>query len=83
MCHRSGGPADFIRDGVDGLLVDDLDAKTYAEAVGRAIAKPAVLNSLSANARISAKDWAPDVVLDRLESELIQACADRAGSGAK
>ena len=38
ICHRSGGPADFITDGVDGVLVDELTPGAYAQAVAKLIA---------------------------------------------
>ncbi len=48
VCHRSGGPADFIDDGEDGLLVDELTAAAYAGRIGRRLAEPGAWGRLSA-----------------------------------
>lgn len=73
LCHRSGGPADFIEDGRDGLLVDHLTAKAYAARLEAALSAPDAWNRLSANAARKARNWRAGVVLDRLEKSLYQA----------
>jgi glycosyltransferase involved in cell wall biosynthesis len=72
VCHRSGGPADFITDGVDGLLVDELTGTAYADRIAQALSDPAAWPALSAAARRKAQDWRGEVVLDRLEAMLIR-----------
>lgn len=70
ICHCSGGPADFINDGEDGLLVDDLTAAAYAQRIQAALLMPETWNRLSANALRKAEDWRNEVVLSRLEESL-------------
>lgn len=71
VCHRSGGPADFIEDGGDGLLVPDLTAAAYAKRIGLALADPGAWPRLSRNALHKAGDWRSEVVLDHLEAALL------------
>jgi len=71
ICHRSGGPADFITDCLDGLLVEYLCADSFAARLETAISKPDDWNILSANARLKAEHWKSETVLDRLEAQLL------------
>lgn len=73
VCHRSGGPANFIQDGEDGLLVEELTATAYADRIGRALAVPGTWQRLSAGASRKAQGWRSEVVLTRLEESLYQA----------
>lgn len=69
ICHRSGGPADFISDGVNGMLVDHLDAGTYADRI-RSVVVNGTLPRLSEGARSKAQEWTADRILTRLEVAL-------------
>ena len=69
-CHHSGGPADFICDGINGLLVDSLTADAYAARLQSAMSNPNAWNMLSGSARQKAEHWCTDVVLDALETQL-------------
>ena len=73
ICHRSGGPADFIEDGQDGLLVNELTAAAYADRIERARVAPGAWERLSAGAARKAQDWRSEVVLTQLEESLYQA----------
>ncbi len=75
VCHRSGGPADFIRDGHDGLLVPDLTSDAYAARLQAALADSAAWNRLSAAAQQKARLWRTDTVIDVLEAGLCMAAA--------
>ena len=50
ICHRSGGPADFIAHDVNGLLVDRLDSADYADAIAAKWTDPSAWRRLSAAA---------------------------------
>ena len=76
VCHRSGGPADFINDGKDGLLVDELTADAYAKRIQSALQTPGAWSRLSANALRKAEDWRGEVVLSRLEESLYAVVRD-------
>jgi glycosyltransferase involved in cell wall biosynthesis len=69
ICHRSGGPADFIEHGVNGLLVSAIDAEPYTAAIHQALAEQ-TWKRLSDGALASARRWRTDAVLDQLESHL-------------
>ena len=73
VCHRSGGPADFIEDGQNGLLVDELTGAAYAGRIQQAIGESGAWQQLSANALSSAANWRRDVVLSALEKALYMA----------
>ena len=73
ICHRSGGPADFIGDGHDGLLVDELTADAYAVRLQATLSAPSSWNWLSASAGSKAQQWRTEAVLDILESALCKA----------
>ena len=73
ICHRSGGPADFIEDGQDGLLVNELTAAAYADRIERARVAPGAWERLSTGASRKAQDWRSEVVLTQLEESLYQA----------
>ena len=71
VCHHSGGPADFIEDGCNGLLVRELTAVAYAERIGQILADPDAGKRLSQNAQRKAREWRSEVVLDHLEAALL------------
>ena len=67
ICHASGGAKDFIRDNVDGLLIEETSAKLYAEKL-RVCPDRAVL---AQNARHRAlTEWSEEAVLNKLETAL-------------
>jgi glycosyltransferase involved in cell wall biosynthesis len=72
ICHRSGGPADFIADGKNGLLVDTLTASAFAERLQQVFSGSSY-DSLSQNARCTAEQWTSNAVLSHLESVLRKA----------
>ena len=76
VCHRSGGPTDFIKDGEDGLLVDELTADAYATRIQSALRTPDNWGRLSVNATRKAEGWRSDVVLSRLEENLYAVVRD-------
>jgi glycosyltransferase involved in cell wall biosynthesis len=71
VCHRSGGPADFVSHGVDGLLVDQLDGESFARAIANTVAEASVQNRLSEAAMEKARLWRPKDVIEKLESALL------------
>ena len=73
VCHRSGGPADFIHDGQNGLLVDDLTAAAYADKIAGMVFAPGAWEQLSASACRKAQEWRTNIVLDKLEAALFAA----------
>ena len=75
VCHRSGGPADFIADGGDGLLVEELTPKAYADRIAEAVNRPGLWQALSENARRKAAAWRSEVVLSHLEESLLDVAA--------
>jgi glycosyltransferase involved in cell wall biosynthesis len=76
VCHRSGGPADFIGDGEDGLLVDRLEAASYADAITEIAAEAGRWKQLSDAVRQRAAGWTSDAVISRLEAQLLQLIAE-------
>ena len=76
-CHQSGGPADFIENGRDGLLVDELTPTAYAARLGAVLSNPEAWATLSAGAAHKAAGWRSEVVLDRLETLLQDAAGAR------
>ena len=72
ICHRSGGPADFIEHGGDGLLVESLSPECYSQILRSVHDNPGVWESLSLNALRKAENWSSKAVLDRLEEILLR-----------
>ena len=73
VCHHSGGPADFITNRVDGLLVDELSGHAYADAIQRVLSATGNWNTLSNNAQRTAAGWHSEVVMTKLEKQLYAA----------
>lgn len=72
VSHRSGGPGDFITHGRDGLLVDDLDAAAFAQAIAETARDASSWNRMSVNARhLAQTEWTKDAVLSHLEEALL------------
>jgi glycosyltransferase involved in cell wall biosynthesis len=80
ICHRSGGPADFIGDGEDGVLVDRLEAGAYADAIARIRAEAGGWKRMSDAARRRAEEWTSEAVIARLEAQLIHVVAEHDGA---
>jgi len=70
-CHRSGGPAEFITAGADGLLAGELTAAAYADEIAPVAADPARWDALAAGAARTAAGWRSEVVLATLEQALV------------
>ncbi len=76
LCTNRGGPASFVRDGVDGLLVDPLDTPAVARALGRLLTDPRLRAGLSRAglASVSAYTW--EEVVDRYQAIYAAVSAD-------
>ncbi len=72
ICHNSGGPAEIIEHGSDGLLVKELAAKDFAEEIALLYTNHQLWQYLSENAITKAKSWTSDLVLSRLECSLLE-----------
>lgn len=70
ICHDSGGPAEIIENEVDGLLVKELTAKAFADAIARIYTNHQNWTCLSKNAICKAKNWTSEIILSRLEKSL-------------
>jgi peptidoglycan/LPS O-acetylase OafA/YrhL/glycosyltransferase involved in cell wall biosynthesis len=80
ICHRSGGPADIIIHGVDGLLVDRLDGNDYGDAIFKIWSESGAWQRLSSAALSKSQQWKPDAVIDRLENALYSVLSEEAAS---
>lgn len=60
-----GGPADFVTDGVDGILVDPRDAAALAGAIDGLLNDPARARELAARGREAVRDYTWERVADR------------------
>lgn len=65
-----GGPAEIIRDQVDGYLINSREGEALKAAVLRLADNPALALSLSANARARAADFSAEQFSARLHQEL-------------
>jgi glycosyltransferase involved in cell wall biosynthesis len=74
IATRTGGVAEVVHDGDNGLLVDPGDAAAFAGAVRRYLADDALRERLRAAAAASVADYDADVVYARLEA-VLQAAA--------
>jgi len=70
VCHRSGGPAEFISDGKNGVLVNEMTASAFVSAALPLLASPAHWDSLSEAALRTAANWKGEVVLKAIEDAL-------------
>lgn len=75
LATATGGVAEVVRDGENGLLVPADDAAALAEAIRRYFADAGLRERLRAAAAPSITDYAPDVVFARLEDTLVQAAS--------
>lgn len=61
---------EVVREGVDGLLLEQVTGTTISDAVRRYLASPTMLAAHAAAARESVKRFAPGRILDRLLAEV-------------
>ena len=74
ICYGgSVGPAEIVQNGADGILVKNLAASAYAEAIRYIIEGKNGWQSLSDHAIQRSKQWRSEVVLTQLEESLYQA----------
>jgi len=72
ICHESGGPAEILENEVDGLLVKELTAKAFADAIALVYTNRQTWQRLSKNAIAKAQSWTSEAVLSRLEHSLLE-----------
>jgi glycosyltransferase involved in cell wall biosynthesis len=70
IATRTGGVAEVVRDGENGLLVEPGDLDALTEAIERFFADRDLAGRLRANAASSVADYAPERVYGRLEEIL-------------
>ncbi len=73
IATRTGGVAEVLQDGVNGLIVEPGDVASLASAIGRFLAEPGLAERLREGSVPSVADYAPDRVYGRLERILISA----------
>jgi glycosyltransferase involved in cell wall biosynthesis len=73
IATRTGGVAEVVRDGENGLLVEPGDAAAFAAAVRRYLADSTLRDRLRAAAAPSVAQYDADVVYARLEEILVEA----------
>ncbi len=61
----SGGPAELIRNGVNGLLVENENAQAFAEAILRLLTHPEEAESMGKQARKTMEAYTVDAICDR------------------
>ncbi|QPZ90001.1 glycosyltransferase family 4 protein [Thioclava electrotropha] len=66
-----GGPAEILRDGVEGFLVDSRDAATLADRVTTLFENPAAALAMSAAARQRARDFTIETFTADLQSLIV------------
>ena len=74
IATRTGGVAEIVRDGENGLLVEPGDVEAFAAAVRRYLEDEGLRDRLRANAVASVAEFDRDTVYGRLESILERAC---------
>ena len=73
IATRTGGVAEVVRDGENGLLVEPGDVAALAAAIDRFFTDAELAARLRANAAPSVADYAPEHVYGRLEQILLRA----------
>jgi glycosyltransferase involved in cell wall biosynthesis len=73
IATRTGGVAEVVRDGENGLIVEPGDVEALADAIRRFFSDGALAERLRANAPASVVDYAADRVYGRLEQILNEA----------
>lgn len=71
-----GGPAGFVTDGVDGVLVDPEDTADLARAIDGVLADPSLASELAANGLESVKGYTWERVADHYETIYRSVLAD-------
>jgi len=75
LAMDSGGVAEVVRDGVNGLLVPAGDTRALAAAVRRYFGDPDLRERLRTAAAESVRDYAPERVFGELEARLAKVAA--------
>jgi glycosyltransferase involved in cell wall biosynthesis len=70
IATRTGGVAEVVRDGENGLVVEPGDLDALTRAIERFFADDALAERLRANAAASVAGYAPESVYGRLEEIL-------------
>jgi glycosyltransferase involved in cell wall biosynthesis len=65
VATNRGGPPEFVRDGIDGVLVDPFDKVAMADALGHLLSDTERRRSIAAAGRTRVADFAWPVVTDR------------------
>jgi glycosyltransferase involved in cell wall biosynthesis len=73
IASRSGGLADVIIDGYNGLLFKPGNCKELASAIRRLIDDPLLRNRLSANAKLTAKEYDWEAVSSKYSRSIMSA----------
>ncbi len=73
IATRTGGVAEVVHDGVNGLVVEPGDPAALAAAIERFFADPALAARLRAHAVPSVADYQPERIYGRLEQILLEA----------
>jgi glycosyltransferase involved in cell wall biosynthesis len=73
IATRTGGVAEVLADGVNGLVVEPGDVDALAAAIERFFSEEGLAGRLAAAASPSVDDYAPDRVYSRLERILVAA----------
>ena len=73
IATRTGGVAEVVRDGENGLVVEPNDVEALADAIERFFADRELQARLRTNAAASVTDYSPERVYGRLEQILIEA----------
>lgn len=71
------GAKDIINDGYNGLIVPQGDTAAYARALSRMMADEALRASCGANARLTAKRFAPAEIMEKWQQLVNRLCARR------
>lgn len=71
VCHRSGGPADYIVHRRTGLLVDDFTVAAYVAAIEQFVGSEH-REQLGQAALQATHEWSAKIVLDSLEEMMLQ-----------
>ena len=75
IATRTGGVAEVVRDGENGLVVEPGDVDALAAAISRFFADEELASRLRANAAGSVAEYAPEHAYGRLEEILLEAAA--------
>jgi len=74
VCHNSGGPAEIVENGVDGILVDELTGDSFARAIAQVYNDRDLWQSFSNKAILKSQNWTSDAILVHLERALLNLC---------